>query len=95
MFQGRDNNGVPYEELFCNSTGRKGIVMFGDSASAHFHLPAQWLKADKLSKVSYSQLMIYVDGSEYILDRVNFAIDNIGQMPRYSFIYCSINNNRK
>ena len=53
--QGRDpTTGKPYEELLCEDTGRKGLLMMGDSASAHFHLPAQWLRVAQINKVKVS-----------------------------------------
>jgi len=43
---GLDNaSGVPYEELLCNGTERRGLIHIGDSATAHFHLPPSWLTA--------------------------------------------------
>jgi hypothetical protein len=32
-----------YESLYCDSTVRRGLIHIGDSATAHFHLPPQWL----------------------------------------------------
>ena len=34
-----------YENLFCSQYPGKSLVMLGDSATAHFHLPPQWLTA--------------------------------------------------
>ena len=34
--------------------------MFGDSASAHFHIPVQWLQADKLNKVGSDYCISFV-----------------------------------
>lgn len=39
------SNGVPYEELLCAGTERRGLIHIGDSATAHFHLPPSWLTA--------------------------------------------------
>ncbi|CAF4637894.1 unnamed protein product [Rotaria sp. Silwood1] len=41
-------SGRSYEEEFCNETQRIGITVLGDSISAHFHLPEQWLDAKQL-----------------------------------------------
>jgi acyloxyacyl hydrolase len=35
-----------YEDLFCSHTERRGLIHIGDSATAHFHLPPQWLTAN-------------------------------------------------
>ena len=32
-----------YEELWCSETPRRGLLHIGDSATAHFHLPPEWL----------------------------------------------------
>ena len=36
-------SGKSYEELYCAGTPRRGLIHIGDSATAHFHLPPQWL----------------------------------------------------
>jgi hypothetical protein len=41
---GRNSSGT-YEELFCSSSQPRGIAILGDSATAHFHIPPQWLTA--------------------------------------------------
>mmetsp|Transcript_16826 Transcript_16826/g.25299 ORF Transcript_16826/g.25299 Transcript_16826/m.25299 type:complete len:572 (+) Transcript_16826:25-1740(+) len=35
-----------YEEIFCSGTEQRGLIILGDSATAHFHIPPQWLTAD-------------------------------------------------
>jgi hypothetical protein len=41
------NATVPsYEELFCADSQPRGLIMLGDSATAHFHIPPQWITAD-------------------------------------------------
>jgi hypothetical protein len=42
---GQDAKGS-YEEQFCEGSGQRGLVMLGDSATAHFHLPPQWMTAN-------------------------------------------------
>jgi acyloxyacyl hydrolase len=43
---GADDDGVSFEEKFCSGTERRGVVILGDSATAHFHVPPAWLTAD-------------------------------------------------
>ena len=39
-------SGVPYETLFCSGADAPmGVAILGDSAAAHFHLPAQYVNA--------------------------------------------------
>ena len=35
--------GVPYETELCGGTAQHGVVVLGDSASAHFHIPPEFL----------------------------------------------------
>ncbi|XP_067652318.1 acyloxyacyl hydrolase-like isoform X3 [Haliotis asinina] len=41
--------GKTYEEVMCVGTEQRGIAVLGDSISAHFHLPEEWMDARKLS----------------------------------------------
>ncbi len=40
------NSTGSYEDMFCQGTKQRGLIMLGDSATAHFHVPPQWLTAD-------------------------------------------------
>nr|XP_056713021.1 acyloxyacyl hydrolase [Euleptes europaea] len=42
-------DGIPYEQKFCNGTESKGVVLLGDSAGAHFHIPPKWLTTSQIS----------------------------------------------
>ena len=39
------NASGPLEDHLCGATPRRGLIVLGDSASAHFHIPPQWLTA--------------------------------------------------
>lgn len=39
------NSTASYEDLFCKNTEQRGLIMLGDSATAHFHLPPQYMTA--------------------------------------------------
>jgi hypothetical protein len=39
------NSTASYEDLFCKGTDQRGLIMLGDSATAHFHLPPQYMTA--------------------------------------------------
>jgi len=41
---GHNKTGL-YEDLFCANSQPRGIAILGDSATAHFHIPPQWLTA--------------------------------------------------
>jgi len=50
--------GKSYEELFCQGTGQLGIIALGDSATAHFHIPPDWMDALTISNTSFSNVGI-------------------------------------
>jgi acyloxyacyl hydrolase len=48
--------GKAWEDEFCNDTQRLGIAVLGDSISAHFHIPEQWLDAKEFSIAAFEHL---------------------------------------
>jgi len=44
--------GRPYESELCDGTEPMGLMLLGDSAGAHFHIPAQYFQAADITKVS-------------------------------------------
>ncbi|XP_068090625.1 acyloxyacyl hydrolase [Hyperolius riggenbachi] len=51
-------DGIPYEKKFCEGTEAKGIVILGDSAAAHFHIPPEWLTPMQMSKDTFSNMVL-------------------------------------
>lgn len=49
-------DGIPYEKKFCEGSEPRGIVLLGDSAGAHFHIPPEWLTASQMSLKSFFSL---------------------------------------
>ncbi|RMC05365.1 hypothetical protein DUI87_18554 [Hirundo rustica rustica] len=49
-------DGIPYEEKFCKGADSKGIVLLGDSAGAHFHIPPEWMTVTQMSAKSFADL---------------------------------------
>lgn len=43
--------GKEYEEKFCKNSDARGIMMLGDSASAHFHIPQNYFRVDQWSSL--------------------------------------------
>jgi acyloxyacyl hydrolase len=41
---GKNETGT-YEDIFCKDYPGMGLIMLGDSATAHFHIPPQWITA--------------------------------------------------
>ena len=50
------STGRPWEEQFCDDTKRLGIAVLGDSISAHFHIPEQWLDARQFSPAAFEHV---------------------------------------
>ncbi|XP_072268294.1 acyloxyacyl hydrolase [Pyxicephalus adspersus] len=53
-------DGVPYEKKFCEGTDAKGIVVLGDSAAAHFHIPPAWVTPAQYSKDTFTNLALAI-----------------------------------
>ena len=53
--------GQPWEAEMCNDTQRMGIAVLGDSISAHFHIPEQWLDASQFSPQAFEHLMFILE----------------------------------
>lgn len=49
--------GKTYEELYCAHSGAMGVASLGDSATAHFRIPPNWLTASQLSAANFAQLI--------------------------------------
>jgi len=54
------DTGIPYEKLFCEDSGQRGIILLGDSAGAHFHIPDQWLYPPDINQDTMSHLPFVV-----------------------------------
>jgi len=51
-WKGVNADGLSYEEELCGCSEPRGVMLLGDSAGAHFHVPAKWLYAPSLNEVS-------------------------------------------
>ncbi|KAJ7421555.1 Acyloxyacyl hydrolase [Pitangus sulphuratus] len=49
-------DGIPYEEKFCKGADSRGVVLLGDSAGAHFHIPPEWMTVTEMSAKSFANL---------------------------------------
>ncbi|NWZ28059.1 AOAH hydrolase, partial [Asarcornis scutulata] len=55
-------DGIPYEEKFCKGADSRGVVLLGDSAGAHFHIPPEWMTVTQMSAKSFANLpMAFTD----------------------------------
>lgn len=51
-------DGIPYEKKFCEGSQPRGVILLGDSAGAHFHIPPDWITASQMSLKSFFNLPI-------------------------------------
>lgn len=64
------STGQPWEKELCNDTQRMGIAILGDSISAHFHIPEEWVDASQ--------------ASTYVFEHMPFIIENELDWPHLS-----------
>ena len=55
------NSSMSYEEYFCKDSGQMGVGILGDSISAHFHIPEEWLGTFKPPPLSLVLLTTKLD----------------------------------
>eukprot|EP01084_Bolivina_argentea_P110557 197374_1 len=48
--------GKSYEDIYCNNTDAMGMLLLGDSAGAHFHIPPEWMNVTQMSTQVFQQL---------------------------------------
>uniref|UniRef100_A0A6B2L147 Saposin B-type domain-containing protein n=1 Tax=Arcella intermedia TaxID=1963864 RepID=A0A6B2L147_9EUKA len=53
-------NGNDYEKMYCDNTGQMGVVVVGDSAGAHFHIPPEYLTAALINETTYDDLLFVI-----------------------------------
>ncbi|XP_063778580.1 acyloxyacyl hydrolase isoform X2 [Pseudophryne corroboree] len=64
-------DGIPYEKKLCEGTDAKGIVVLGDSAAAHFHIPPEWITTMNMSRNSFSNMALAISNE---LDWPQFSL---------------------
>ncbi|ETO13142.1 hypothetical protein RFI_24231 [Reticulomyxa filosa] len=40
--------------MWCEGTGQMGVALLGDSAGAHFHIPAEWMNVTEMTAASWA-----------------------------------------
>jgi len=54
---GVDSTGRSYEQLFCSQSSQRGVIILGDSATAHFRIPPEWLEPKIYSNRTFQDLL--------------------------------------
>lgn len=47
-----------YEDIFCKDVPQRGLVILGDSATAHFHIPPQWYAVTNVYTISVCDMSV-------------------------------------
>jgi len=68
------STGKAYEDEYCNDTQRLGIAVLGDSVSAHFHIPEEWVDARQLSIAVFEHLPFILE------DELDWPQMSVGQI---------------
>lgn len=50
-------DGQSYEEKFCAKSQQRGVLILGDSATAHFSLPPTWMTAATMNNQTFTNLL--------------------------------------
>jgi len=53
-------NGTSWEELLCANSGQRGVIFLGDSATAHFRVPPQYINASEINKSTYKYMLFWL-----------------------------------
>jgi acyloxyacyl hydrolase len=54
---GQNGQGQSYEDLLCSGTKQYGLVVLGDSAAAHFHVPPDFFMAERINATTFHSLL--------------------------------------
>lgn len=54
---GTDPQGRSYEDLYCAGTKQYGLAVLGDSATAHFHIPPEYVTASLIQDNTYHNML--------------------------------------
>lgn len=50
--------GKPYEDLYCTNITQYGTIVLGDSATAHFHIPYQYLNVTAWTNSTFDRVLL-------------------------------------
>lgn len=74
--------GSPYEDEWCQGTGSMGIAMLGDSATAHFRIPAEYLTARDWNESTFNYLLPLLENEgDWPMLSWGTGFMNASQMP--------------
>jgi len=54
-------SGQPYEKEWCGNSNPKGVAVIGDSASAHFHIPAQYMEPGVWDNTTFHNILMIAE----------------------------------
>ncbi|XP_020758110.2 acyloxyacyl hydrolase isoform X3 [Odocoileus virginianus] len=92
-------DGIPYEKKFCEGSEPRGVILLGDSAGAHFHIPPDWITASQMSLKSFFNLPIaltneldwpQLSGTTGFLHSTSRNIDPLPEMTTPEKLYSKV-----
>jgi acyloxyacyl hydrolase len=80
---GVDSSLQSYEDKFCKGSGMRGIIALGDSATAHFHIPPDWLNALALNNDTFADVVpVAEDELDYPMCASSTGFENSTKCPK-------------
>ncbi|GLH07812.1 Acyloxyacyl hydrolase [Gryllus bimaculatus] len=70
-----EHSDLSWEETLCDESNSRGLIVLGDSVSAHFHFPEVWMNPKIMSSSSFQNL------TEHLLDELDWP--QLGFMTGY------------
>lgn len=50
-----------WEEVLCEDSGPQGTIVLGDSVTAHFHIPPEWLTATEINQTIFKHMLFVLE----------------------------------
>jgi len=73
-----DTTGIPFEQELCEDTPGRGVLILGDSASAHFHIPMNYVTPETWDEDTFRDLLTIVGNEgDFPMTSWGTGIDNV------------------
>ena len=76
------STGKTYESQWCSQTPHMGTVILGDSVSAHFHIPPDYITASKIGVSTYKDLLMILE-DEFDWPMLSAATGHMNATPQW------------
>eukprot|EP01114_Cavostelium_apophysatum_P007754 TRINITY_DN19938_c0_g1_i2.p1 TRINITY_DN19938_c0_g1~~TRINITY_DN19938_c0_g1_i2.p1 ORF type:complete len:562 (-),score=85.30 TRINITY_DN19938_c0_g1_i2:69-1754(-) len=95
--KGKNTQGKAWEEVLCGNSGPLGTIVLGDSAGAHFSIPASFMNASELNEDTFDGLvdLIFSEGDWPQRSAYTGYEPNTTNVPMIDSIYKHMVNRNK